>query len=295
MDKHDVFISHASEDKEVIARPLAEFLRKVEVAVWFDEFTLSVGDSLSRSIDDGLISSRFGVVILSPSFFSKGWPKHELSGLVTKEVSYGKTILPIWHNLSADDVRRISPTLADKLALATSSGSVEEIGLKILKVVKPDILAHITRWLKWQSMIANGEPRLVNISSIVPGPILHATLPTSLLIRIRLVHEVLQEVYGSSLENMITNFRRDVQPSRDVEIWERIAASYLYICRRQSLSAPAKRVLFKELLRISFLDPKGVEHLCDAGDWLTLEAVRAWVDVIPSVQSADQRADSPGS
>ena len=94
MASYDVFISHAFEDKEAVARPLAEFLRGLGVAVWFDEFTLDVGDSLSRSIDEGLTSSRFGVVVLSRAFFSKGWPRHELSGLVSKEISSGKTIQP---------------------------------------------------------------------------------------------------------------------------------------------------------------------------------------------------------
>jgi hypothetical protein len=39
--------------------------------VWFDEFTLKVGDSLRRTIDHGLGYSRFGVVVLSPAFFAK--------------------------------------------------------------------------------------------------------------------------------------------------------------------------------------------------------------------------------
>ena len=69
--KWDVFISHASEDKEAIARPLAEALEGRGLLVWFDEFTLAVGDSLRRSIDHGLANSRFGIVILSPFFLKR--------------------------------------------------------------------------------------------------------------------------------------------------------------------------------------------------------------------------------
>ena len=47
----DAFISHASEDKEGFVRPLAQALEARDVSVWFDEFTLTVGDSLRRSID----------------------------------------------------------------------------------------------------------------------------------------------------------------------------------------------------------------------------------------------------
>ncbi len=137
----DVFISHAWEDKEEIARPLAEALRQKGLRVWYDEFALTLGDSLRRSIDRGLAQSRYGVVILSPHFFNKEWPQRELDGLVAKEVSSGKTILPVWHNVTWEDVRHFSPTLADKLAVSTAKGLnavVEEI-LRALRVPSPPI------------------------------------------------------------------------------------------------------------------------------------------------------------
>ena len=103
----DVFISHASEDKEDFVRPLAEALKARGLLVWFDEFTLSVGDSLRRSIDRGLACSRFGVVVISLHFLNKEWPQKELDGLVAREVDGAKVILPVWHNITADQVRFI--------------------------------------------------------------------------------------------------------------------------------------------------------------------------------------------
>lgn len=108
-----VFISHASEDKTAIARPLAEALRERDYDVWYDEYVLMLGDSLRRKIDEGLASCRFGIVILSPNFFRKEWPQKELDGLVAREVSGKKVILPVWHQVSQSDVLRYSPTLAD--------------------------------------------------------------------------------------------------------------------------------------------------------------------------------------
>lgn len=70
---YDVFISHASEDKDDFVRPLAERLRDEHIEVWYDEFTLRIGDSLRRSIDKGLAQSRFGIVVLSPSFGRNRW------------------------------------------------------------------------------------------------------------------------------------------------------------------------------------------------------------------------------
>jgi hypothetical protein len=118
----DVFICHAWEDKEEIARPLAEALQQAGLQVWYDEFTLELGDSLRRSINQGLKASRYGVVILSPAFFEKEWPQKELDGLAAKERHGEKVILPVWHNATYDDVEQYSPELADRLAVSTERG-----------------------------------------------------------------------------------------------------------------------------------------------------------------------------
>ena len=131
----DVFISHASEDKAAVARPLADALIERGVSVWLDELELKIGDSLRRKIDQGIRSSRFGIVVLSPSFFAKGWTQYELDGLVTLSVAGQQSLLPIWHQLTRDDVMRRSPSLADKVALSTASFPVDEIAAQIAGVV----------------------------------------------------------------------------------------------------------------------------------------------------------------
>jgi len=133
-----VFISHASEDKEDVARPLADLLAVEGLNVWYDEFSLTVGDSLRRSIDRGLALSRFGVVVLSPDFFRKEWPQAELDGLVAKQrATGGKVVLPIWHRVTKDEVLAFSPTLADLKALSTSVMTLVEIATEIAVVVRP--------------------------------------------------------------------------------------------------------------------------------------------------------------
>ena len=120
---YDVFISHASEDKDAIARPLADALRAQGHTVFFDEYELNVGDSLRRELDRGLREARRGVVILSKAFFAKEWPQRELDALTAREASSrGSLIIPVWHEVSADEVQRYSPTLADRLAIDASRG-----------------------------------------------------------------------------------------------------------------------------------------------------------------------------
>ncbi len=126
----DLFICHASEDKESFVRPLASSLQGKGLKVWYDELTLKIGDSLRESIDKGLSSSRFGLVVLSPAFFDKHWTRKELDGLAAREVKDKKVILPVWHNVSYEDVLKYSPMLADRLAVLSSKGIhavVEEI------------------------------------------------------------------------------------------------------------------------------------------------------------------------
>jgi hypothetical protein len=132
----DVFVSHASEDKDAVVRPLAEALRRRGLEVWFDEFELKIGDSLRRKIDAGIARSRFGIVVLSPSFFAKGWPQYELDGLVTMSVSGAQVLLPLWHGISKDEVTRQSPSLADKVALRTADYTIDEIAAEITSVVR---------------------------------------------------------------------------------------------------------------------------------------------------------------
>lgn len=136
--EHDVFISHASEDKDGFVRGLAEGLRERGVDVWYDEFELKVGDSLRRSIDKGLANSRFGIVVLSSAFFAKNWTEYELDGLVAKENAAGdKVILPIWHKVSKDEVMKQSPTLGDRVALNTGIQGLDEIIDQLVDVVRP--------------------------------------------------------------------------------------------------------------------------------------------------------------
>lgn len=133
--KFDVFISHASEDKDAVARPLAEKLKELGITVWLDEFALKIGDSLRQSIDRGLSEARFGVAVISPHFLKKEWPQLELNALVAKETGAGSpVVLPVWHNISAKEVNEKSPLLADRLAVSTENG-IEEVAKKLAEAI----------------------------------------------------------------------------------------------------------------------------------------------------------------
>ena len=120
----DFFISHAGEDRTEFVAPLVEELSvRRGKSVWYSEFELTLGDSLLRKIDEGLRMSRHGVVVLSPNFFRKPWPRAELDGLAARAAVEGrKVILPVWHGLGHAELAQYSPSLAGLVGIETSHG-----------------------------------------------------------------------------------------------------------------------------------------------------------------------------
>lgn len=172
VEVRDVFISHASEDKEKIARPLALSLQQRGFSVWFDSFELTLGDQLSASIDEGLASSRFGVVVLSEAFFAKPWPQRELAGLVARQMAGGeKTILPVWHGVDHARVTQFSPSLGDQLAVDTSAG---------LSEVVSQVVAAIERRHRQEGLLGHELPAAQLATEVAAGHT-HATQPESTL------------------------------------------------------------------------------------------------------------------
>lgn len=135
--EYDVFVSHAWEDKEEFVDGLVDELRKAGLKVWYDTSHIKWGDSMRQKIDEGLRHSRFGIVVLSPNYIAerKYWTKAELDGLFQLESIHGKTLLPIWHNLTKQQVMDFSPIIANKIAMTTATMTAKEMAeqLALLK------------------------------------------------------------------------------------------------------------------------------------------------------------------
>lgn len=131
-EEYDVFVSHATEDKESFSDEFVLILQeKYNLKVWYDVVSIKWGDSIRTEIDKGLKKSKFGVVILSRSYISKYWTKYELEGLFQRESNGGKLILPIWHNITKQEVQNFSPSLAGKMAMNTAFMTPNEIAEKL--------------------------------------------------------------------------------------------------------------------------------------------------------------------
>jgi hypothetical protein len=247
----DLFISHASEDKESIVRKVADELIKHGVNVWYDEFTLKIGDSLSRSIDRGLSSSKYGLVILSKAFLSKDWPEYELRGLTAKELGHEKVILPIWHNIEREDILQYSPSLADKFALTTKDNTNQELIYKIIEIVRPDLFEKIMRKIAYSKSLISAKMSSINTQNISLPPLIHESLPDDLINRIRLIRASLLSVYPHSMEYWVDGFRHDAHPTNEIAWWEFLSCCYLeYI---QLCQSPLTKEQYKSVFNILLL------------------------------------------
>ena len=123
------FISHDSRDKDAIARPIAVGLAGLMCPVWFDEFSLRVGDRLRESIERGLREARKCVLVITPNFIgNRGWTREEFNAIFTRElVESADVILPVWHDVTRDQVFEFSPVLADRFAVNWNVGAQEAI------------------------------------------------------------------------------------------------------------------------------------------------------------------------
>ena len=139
-EEYDVFVSHAYEDKESFVDEFVAALRNQGLKVWYDTDKLKWGSSLREEIDRGLTKSKYGVVVLSPNYINedKYWTKAELNGLFQVETINGKTILPIWHNLTKKQVVEYSPIIADRKAMTTALMTPEEIAAELKRLFTPD-------------------------------------------------------------------------------------------------------------------------------------------------------------
>ncbi len=122
--------------------------------VWYDEYSLSLGENLRESIEKGIRDSKKCILILTPNFLSNpGWTKKEFDSIFTKEIiERGRVILPIWHKVSAEDIYNYSTSLAgtfalhwpdkEKLEPAQYNMSVQTIIAAIIKQLDKPALTH---------------------------------------------------------------------------------------------------------------------------------------------------------
>ena len=254
MKQWDVFISHASEDKLNFVEPLAKALSELGVKVWYDKFTLKTGDNLTDSIDEGLSSANFGVVIISPAFIKKHWTKYELQKLSESN----KSIISVWHNLTVEEVKQFDLALSEKLPINLEHKTPLKIAYSILELARPDILENTHRRIAYLENEGKGEIGKVKLKDIKEGGFLHKELPDGLISRIRLIRASLLGAYTHSMTFWIDGFRRDAHPTKNIQVWENIGSVYReYVSMAPvMLTTEQHKAIFNYILLLGYPDDK---------------------------------------
>ncbi|MFQ2621289.1 toll/interleukin-1 receptor domain-containing protein [Aeromonas caviae] len=133
-DLRDVFLCHAWDDRQGVAKELHDLLEAAGVKVWFSEKDLALGVPMMRTIDKGLANSRIGLVLVTPALLKRlpteGVADKELSALLASN-----QLVPIVHNTTYDALRNVSPLLASRSGLDTGEDSMSVVAAKIAELV----------------------------------------------------------------------------------------------------------------------------------------------------------------
>ena len=283
----DVFISHASDDKEVFVDPLARRLRKLAVRVWYDKFVLMPGDRLSEKIAEGLAKSRYGLLVISSAFISKKWTRYELSGLINRFVEDNARLIPLWLGITRAEVVAFNPALADLLSIRATKDNIEACTLEVLRIVRPQLYENVSLL----GMKLPVEIKKVRRKDLKEGPIRHHDLPATLLVRIQNIWFSTHDVVSVSLEKTIENFQRDLHPEKEVEIWERIiSAANVAIDALKKNDSATRQQLFKVLFPLAEGDSQWVVDRLRSGDLdrsIVEAAVHGLTKAVPAVTVSD--------
>jgi len=130
----DVFLCHAWDDRRGSAQELYDLLEAEGVTVWFSEKDIVLGQPFLREIDRGLARSRTGLVLVTPALLkrvdNRGVSDKELSELLARDL-----LIPVVHETTYEDLRRVSPLLGSRHGLDTGDDSMADIAKKIAEMV----------------------------------------------------------------------------------------------------------------------------------------------------------------
>ena len=129
--QYDVFISHASSDKENYVDELNGEIKKLGVKIFYDGDVIKWGDNWKEKILTGIEQAEFAIIVISENFFGREWTEKELNDFLTRQNESGqKIVLPILHNVSVGQMKEKYPKLSEIQAIeAGNYKSAESIAV----------------------------------------------------------------------------------------------------------------------------------------------------------------------
>lgn len=132
--KYDVFISHASKDKEEYVEQLYKAVKKLGINVFYDAEEISWGDNWKQVILDGTADSEFAIIVISQNFFGREWTEKELSEFLSQQNESGqKIVLPLLYGISRQELLEHYPDLEELQYINAADYKKEEIVVLLAK------------------------------------------------------------------------------------------------------------------------------------------------------------------
>lgn len=260
MQAPDAFVSHSSRDKALFVRPLVECLDEQGLRLWYDEYSMQPGDSLSASIDLGLAQAGSGLVVVSPAFIetarASGWTQYELRGIVSNSIGpHGRRIIPVWLDVSREEVLAWSPPMADLIAVDATGKSIEEVALALLRVLAPDRAGGLARMRLLAAARGKGHVEMARTEDLNLAPAVDRRVPGSVPLRALLVTLAMADCgvdHATDFAGFLENLSRDLHHEKELRLWEAIAASYASATQTFEIDDQGKKALYRLLLQASF-------------------------------------------
>ena len=134
LPEYDVFISHANKDKEDLVEELYQSLKALGISIFYDKESLEWGDKWKDKILDGTKKAEFAIIVISENFFDREWTEKELNEFLNRQNRNGqKLILPILHNITAEQLKEKYPSVADIQGIPSDKYSCDQIALLFAK------------------------------------------------------------------------------------------------------------------------------------------------------------------
>ena len=192
------------------------------------------------------------MVVLSKAFLSKRWTEYEYRSLMTREIDGERVILPLWYDVTKEDVKTFSLYLADIMALPISKDNFGRIVPAILKVVRPDLFQEMRMRGVLRKAVSEGTKRVVKISEIKSATTKQSKLTKQQLIRSKAVYYGIGRHLKRTFDDYVDQYELDVVPERELQSWEIMNACYLEMLERHADATPRDRDdYFKVLLALS--------------------------------------------
>ena len=189
---------------------------------------------------------------MSKAFLCKRWPEYEYRSLMTREIDGERAILPLWYDVTKEDVKNFSLYLADIKALSISKANFGKILPAILKVVRPDIYQERRMQGVLRRAVEDGTKKLVKMSEIKRATSKQSKLTRQQLIRSKAVYYGIGRHLKRNFDDYVDQYELDVVPERELQSWEIMNACYLEALERHSNATDRDREdYFKVLIALS--------------------------------------------